>query len=173
MLVLQQQELKCPATKPKRSSARLHPGSPVTFNPFPRWMSSAPFAQYWRECRRMSLRLGPPTQLEFAGRPPLGCGDDSPCVERCTGFKIARSMLPECASRSPTVSMFPSKPAPVRTVATCARGVFTRFDAFHSLRVTHTCLRCKIAGRKNSSEMLRAPAGGGPQKVWNNDIHLF
>ena len=57
-------------------------------------------------------------------------------ADRISVFKLTRLMLPGFALRSPIVSMFPSKPAIVRKATTCAMGVFTKFDAFHSLKVT-------------------------------------
>ena len=57
-------------------------------------------------------------------------------ADRISVFKLTRLMLPGCALRSSIVSIFPSNPAFLRAVTTCAKGVFTRFDAFHSIKVT-------------------------------------
>ena len=57
-------------------------------------------------------------------------------ADRISVFNVTRLMLPGRAPGSPIVFMFPSESIFVSTVTTCAIDVFTKFDAYHSLKVT-------------------------------------
>ena len=57
-------------------------------------------------------------------------------ADRISVFNVTRLMSPGGALGSRIVFMFPSESISVRTVTTSAIDVFTRFDAYHSLKVT-------------------------------------
>jgi hypothetical protein len=57
-------------------------------------------------------------------------------ADRISVFNVTRLMPPGSALGSPIVFMFPSESIFVRAVTTCAIDVFTRSDAFLSLKVT-------------------------------------